>query len=226
VSFAPLTAWLLERLANPTRAWMAGAFEAAAAAGVSERFLVAWSGCGRRLGRAPLTVTDGEVSALAAAEAPFTPRGWGTDELGRGLLLLTAAPSTRDLPSALDGLFRTGEIREQQALLKTLFYLPDAERFVALAAEAVRTNVVSVLEAITCGNPYPAAHLPELAFNQLIMKAMFNQLPLGRVMGLAARLGPELRRMVQAYASERRAAGRSVPPDVDLILGGGQHASI
>ena len=59
-----------------------------------------------------------------------------------------------------------------------------------------------------------------------LMKAIFNGVPLGRVVGLSGRLGPELRRMAGAYASERRAAGRPVPADVDLVLGGTEHAPL
>jgi len=41
--------------------------------------------------------------------------------------------------------------------------------------------------------------------------------PLARMIGLAERTTHELVRMVEAYASERRAAGRPVPGDVALI---------
>jgi hypothetical protein len=144
------------------------------------------------------------------------------------LLLLAGAGATpaAALPGAVDELFRTGELREQQALLRALAYLPEPGRFVEIAAEAVRLNVLTVLEALACDNPFPAAHMPELAFNQMIMKAIFNDLPLRRVVGLSGRLGPELRRMVSAYADERRAAGRPVPADVDLVLGGSQHVPL
>ena len=68
--------------------------------------------------------------------------------------------------------------------------------------------------------------MPDLAFNQMIMKAIFNGLPLRRVLALPGRNQAELRRMVGAYASERRAAGRSIPADVDFILGGTPDASV
>jgi hypothetical protein len=221
-----LNVWLLERLAEPTRSWFARALATAAASGISEDFLLPWSGSGRRLGRGSLPLSDAERATLEAAGVPFVPRGWGADELGRGLLLLAGSSATKDLCGAVEGLFRTGDFREQQAILKTLPYLAQPEQFVALASEAVRTNVVSVLEAIACDNPFPATYMPEPGLNQLVMKALFNQLPLGRVLGLPGRIGPELQRMVRAYASERRAAGRPVPSDIDLILGGGQHASV
>jgi len=43
--------------------------------------------------------------------------------------------------------------------------------------------------------------------------------PLARVADLARRVTPELRRMVSAYATERRAAGRAVTADVALVIG-------
>ena len=88
--------------------------------------------------------------------------------------------------------------------------------------------MLSVLEALACDNPFPAAHMPEPAFNQLVMKALFNELAAGaRVVGLAGRLKPELRRMVAAYASERTGGGASGPRQTSaLILGGVQHATV
>jgi hypothetical protein len=84
--------------------------------------------------------------------------------------------------------------------------------------EAVRANVVPELEAIACENPFPARHFTELAFNQLVMKSLFNGISLRRIEGLAGRRSAELRRMVANYASERRAAGRAVPDDVSFVL--------
>jgi hypothetical protein len=142
------------------------------------------------------------------------------------LLLLAAAEGTVDaavangFAAAVDELFRMGEMREQQAILRVLAHLPGPGRFTAVAADAVRINVLTVIEAIACDNPFPAAHLNELQFNQMIMKAIFNELPLSRVVELARRNNAELRRMVTAYASERRAAGRPVPADTQLVLQG------
>jgi hypothetical protein len=141
---------------------------------------------------------------------------------GRGQLLLAAieaSPAERHVPVVAE-LYRTGELREQEAVLRALPRLPAPERFVAVGIEAVRQNAVSVIEAIACDNPYPARHFPEEAFNQMVLKCLFNGLALGRIVDLGKRRTPELQRMVAGYASERRAAGRTVPDDVDLILGG------
>jgi hypothetical protein len=227
VSLLPLQDWVVARVPEDCRAWYQNALAVARQSGpASDGFAVAWSGCGRRLGRGSQTVPAEEAARLTEAGAPFVPQAWGLDEAGRALLLLSALESAPASADVVLELFAHGEMREQQAVLRVLAYLPDPTQYVALAADAVRTNVLSVLEALACDNPFPARHMPDLAFNQLIMKAIFNGLPLRRVVALAERNTAELRRMVGAYASERRAAGRPVPADVDFILGGTPHAPV
>lgn len=119
--------------------------------------------------------------------------------------------------AAIVELFRRAELGEQQSILASLPYLPDPERFVELAAEASRTNAVSVFSALACNNPFPARYMPELNFNQLVLKALFLEVPLEAIENLAERVTGELLRMVRDYGSERRAAGRSVPVDIDRI---------
>jgi hypothetical protein len=219
-----LETWFVARVRPEVRAWFGEALAEARRAGIGgDKFPALWSGAGRRLGREVVTVTADEAEQLRAAGAGFVPAGWGADELGRGLLLLAAAEATTDPQVffiSVDDLFRMGEMREQQAILRVLAHLPGPERYAALAADAVRINVLTVIEALACDNPFPAAHMGELAFNQMVMKAIFNELSLARVVGLGQRNNPELRRMVAAYASERRAAGRPVPADTDLVSRG------
>jgi hypothetical protein len=64
----------------------------------------------------------------------------------------------------------------------------------------------------------PARFFDERAFGQMILKALFVGAPLARVVELDRRITPELVRMVEAFASERRAAGRDVPADAALVL--------
>jgi hypothetical protein len=85
--------------------------------------------------------------------------------------------------------------------------------------------VQSVFEAIACENPYPMQHFPEHNYNQMVLKAFFTGVAVQRIDGLAARRSPELVRMAEAYASERRAAGRSVPSDIGLVTGAAASAS-
>jgi hypothetical protein len=225
VNVRALEEWFALRLAPETRTWYVEAIARVRKEGTTGAgFEAAWSGAGRRLGRGSAVASEAEETALRASGAPFTPTAiWAHDELGRALLLLAVAELEGRAPAfvaAVGELFRKGEMREQHAVLRVLPYLPNPDQYADIAADAVRSNVVSVIEAIACENSYPAEHMSELAFNQLVMKALFNQISLARVMGLGRRNNDELRRMVAAYASERRAAGRPVPADVDLITGG------
>lgn len=212
-----LERWLLDRVRDDVRAWLSKSLNDARREGpAGAGFLSAWSRAGRQLGRDALVLGDDERRALAEEGVAFVPSGWGADELGRALLLLAATEGQRPelLPPLVEELFRKGELREQQALLRVLSHLPQPGAYAALAAEAVRGNVVSVLEALACDNPFPAAHMDELAFNQMVMKSFFNGVPLARIVGLPARRNAELGRMARALASERRAAGRPVPQDL------------
>lgn len=163
--------------------------------------LAAYSGAARKVGKTPVSVGE---------------RGsWGMDEVARAALLVNAYP--RIVP---DELWARGDNRERQAVLKALPLLPEPERFAAIAIEACRSNVLTIFEAIACENPYPARYFPELHFNQMALKAAFNGVALARIVGLRERLNPELARMASDFAAERRAAGRSVPADLGLIIEG------
>jgi hypothetical protein len=141
------------------------------------------------------------------------------DEYGRAALVLAAIGSLEpgEHVGFIRDLLRRGEVRERQAVLRVLAGLPEPARFVDLAIDACRTNVQSVFEAIACDNAYPARHFGDRAFAQLVIKALFVGAPLARIVELPARVTDELVRMTEAYASERRAAGRPIPSDVQLV---------
>lgn len=174
---------------------------------VSAPFAPAFSAAGRRLGHAPIAVEDARAISIPW---PVT----GVDECGRAALILAADRSV----TFVHDLLRRGEVRERHAVLRVLAGLPAPERFVDLAIDAFRTNVQSVFEALACDNAFPARHFSSAQFAQLVLKALFTGAPVSRIHGLEERIDDELVRMVEAYASERRAAGRPVPEDAKLVL--------
>jgi hypothetical protein len=211
---------LTSRLPEEAASWFQQALRKVSSQGeATDAFLIMWSGAGRRLGNIYIgTPTPDEA---ADQSLPFFPAGWGADELGRTLLLLAAldARPPEAHTALVNELYETGDLRERQAVLRALPHLPGPERFVAIGVEAVRNHAIPVVEAIACENHFPERYFSEDEFNQMILKCLFVEVSLARVEGLAARVTPELRRMVEGYASERRAAGRAVPADTALVLG-------
>jgi hypothetical protein len=165
----------------------------------------------RKLGGA---IDPGSLSSGVPQAANWTGVDWAR------LWLLRRALDATDPAKhvqATERLFEGGELGEQVSLLRTLPLLPDPARFCEIAISACRTNAVQVFEAIACENPFPAAHFPQLNFNQLVMKAVFMEVALPRIVGLATRIDDELVRMARDFTAERKAAGRVVPADLDLI---------
>jgi len=207
---------LTSRLPEEGASWFRQALHKVRANGeATDAFLIMWSGAGRRLGQARLGSPTEEERRL-----PFFPEGWGADEFGRTLLLQGALAAR--LPEAhaalINELYSTGDLRERQAVMRALSPRPAPERFVSVAVEAVRSNAVSVVEAIACENQFPALQFSVEAFNLMVLKCLFCEVSLRRIQDLPRRVTPELRRMVESYASERRAAARPVPADAALIL--------
>lgn len=210
---------IVERRADPRAvAWLKEPLEAIAQRFDAEALAALYARAGRRFGHDAIALDAAEKAACAGAGAP-APEGWPLDQATRAALLLALdgwAPRNRYV-AVVESLFYRGDNAERQALLKTLTMLPEPGRFVDVAIEACRTNVVSVFEAIACENAYPRTHFPELHFNQMVMKALFLGVAVARIEGLDARMNPELVRMAGDYAAERRAAGRAVPEDIARI---------
>jgi len=200
--------------------WLDQALAKQASSATLEDLLAVYAAVRRKLGQALVEPGVEQVRALDAVGLD-APQGWSCDEVGRAALLcaaLAARPGDGH-PALVHTLYTKGDTHERRALLRALPLLPDPQRFASTAIEACRTNVVPVFEAIACENTYPERHFPDTAFEQLVLKALFLEVSLARVRGLAARARPELARMASDYAAERRAAGRSVPADLARIPG-------
>lgn len=168
----------------------------------------------------PLGASD-ECCALVAQAVPgLCIERWSQLESMR-VLLLCAPPdqaSQRYLDFYKDAHHYADE-GEMRALFRALPLLEDAGRFLWLATEGCRTNIVPVFEAVGMDSPYAAEYFDELAWNQLCLKAIFIGAPLHRTVGLDQRSNPDLARMALDLVEERRAAGRAIQPELWLCLG-------
>jgi hypothetical protein len=201
---ATAATWLTDRLA---------ALDAASLVAVH-------AGAGRRLGAEAVQLSESERESVLTAGL-LDPSGWPLSRVARVLIVreLCRRTPAESHVGLVERLFKRGDNAERAALLQGLCLLPAAERFAPVAIDACRSHVADVFEAIACENPYPARYFPDESFNQMVLKAFFTGVAVKRVHGLADRRGPDLKRMAEAYASERRAAGRSVPADLHLATG-------
>jgi hypothetical protein len=174
-----------------------------------------------RVGRGPLNLSTEQQRELEAAFPGVGFDRWTREDAARALLLIAhrnkGETGQAFVTTALE-CFEQGDAREQQSWLRALPLWPEAPAFLPYAIDACRTNIVPVFEALACENPYPAAHFPDRNFNQVVLKAMFNNIALSRIVSLGSRRNAELTRMARDYAAERTAAGRSVPTDIHLAI--------
>lgn len=191
------------------------------APGASEKaFYLAFSAAPRFVGKQPLNLTAEQRTEADHLRAGFNPTSWTADQAARTLLLLQVPhQSPADYVARLDRLFSTADLGELGALYAALPLLPYPELHVKRAAEGVRTTMTSVFDAIALRNPYPPDYLPEEAWNQLVLKAVFNARPLHQIQGLDKRRNAPLARMLVDYAHERWAAGRTLTPEVWRLVG-------
>ena len=174
----------------------------------------------RRLGRARLSLSATEKGEVERVQPDARLDHWTLEDAGRVAFLLGSAVANPDgFIHAATECYGHGDSDEQQSWLKSTAVLPEPEQLLPIVIDACRTNILPLFEAVACENPFPARYFPERNFNQMVLKALFNKVALARIAGLAGRRNADLTRMAADYASERRAAGRTVPADIDLALG-------
>lgn len=132
----------------------------------------------------------------------------------RTLLLRRAAADV----DTLTRLYQRGTAAERRAVLLALPHLVPGPEAVPLVEDALRTNDTTLVEAAV--GPYTADHLDAHAWRHAVLKCLFTGVPVAAVAGAAHRADgdTELARMLTDFASERTAAGRSVPADLHRVL--------
>jgi hypothetical protein len=144
----------------------------------------------------------------------WNPERWTKLEAARALLVLARSDlATAAGATAVEEAFRYADMGELCALYKTLALLPEPRRFVWRAGEGCRSSMKAVFESVACDSALPARHFDDVAWRQMLIKALFVEAPLARVYGLETRLDAEVARMALDLADERRSAGRPVNPD-------------
>ncbi len=133
-------------------------------------------------------------------------------------LMSENAGNSEDYQKWMNDLFETAEMNEGVALYRFLLVSSNPEILLQRAKEAVRSNVGNIFDAIAFHNPFPFRFFEEAAWNQLILKCIFNDKPIHLIIGLDERRNPALAETLSDFAHERWAAGRRVPSQVWRLI--------
>ncbi|SDE24647.1 hypothetical protein SAMN04487996_104153 [Dyadobacter soli] len=196
--------------------------KSASAPGVTTPFelMTAFVAAPRFLAKKIIHTTDTEKAALNLEIPGLSVEGWSLVRLSRVWLLTQLDPSDKDeYVKNIETLFDTAEMNELVALYSALPLLSYPDQWLFRATDAVRSNMGFVFDAIALHNPYPEKHFSELAWNQLVLKTIFNDKPIHFIEGLENRTNEKLAVTLSDFAHERWAAGRSVPAQVWRLAG-------
>ncbi len=227
---ALLYRWLKQHIALEQLTWLDNRLEQIANGSLSadanalktlERSLfTTFSAMPRYTTKADLELTETDLQAAASARSGWLPNSWSLDQVGRTLLLLSLpAEDGKRYHALIEKLFGAADVSEQIALYQSLPLFPHPHLFVARAAEGLRTSMDAVFNAIALNNPFPGDYFETLAWNQMVLKAVFVDSPLYLIQQLDQRANPELARMLSDYAHERWAAKRQVTPELWRLIG-------
>jgi hypothetical protein len=167
----------------------------------------------RKTGKDPIIIRATDSETITQMKTGYSLLGWTADRITRVCFLMHLDPSDKDdYFRTIESLFLAAEMSELVALYSSLPLLAYPDDWKMRCAEGIRSNIAVVLEAIMYHNPYPAEHLDDKAWNQLVMKAFFTDKDVNQIYGLDDRANAELTLILSDYAHERWAAGRSVNP--------------
>ena len=215
-----LRTWLSRCVAKKGLIWLDEQKKQIAERVTTQLFFTAFNIVPRHVGKKELELTLTDLKAASRLRTNWIPTCWSVEQAARTLLVLALPQNNvKTHLRTLEQAFTTADLGELVALYQALPLLPYPDQLCTRAAEGVRSNMTVVFNAIALRNPYPAEYFEDLAWNQMILKALFVGSPLHLIQGLDRRANPELARMLLDYARERWAAKRSVSPEVWRSVG-------
>ena len=216
-----LRRWLAMALPQEAQAWIDLEIERQLAGPDENRLVTALGLAGRKLRRAELQLPAEELAAAQDLCPDWRPQYWGADEVARAALLLaTHRGDDGAFVNRYEKLCVTAETTEHVSYMKGLAIFPAGEQLVRSARQGLRSSISPIFRAVACHNPYPRNQFDIDVWNQMVVKCVFEGVPIDDVTGLHARRNPELLVMLRDLVSERHAAGRPLPQAVHRFIEG------
>lgn len=216
---AMLQEWLFQRLDENARDWMTGQLSRLETERGDASLGIAFGLAPRKLGKGMLDLSPAEAAAADGCIAGWKPGNWSLAEAGRILLLASLPGRDPDFAPRFRALCQTADVAESIALYRGLPLYPEPESLEPQVGEGLRSNMLTVFEAIAHHNPYPASYFDTHRWNHMVLKALFVGSRLALIHGLDARANAELARIMGDFAHERWAAGRQVPFEIWRCVG-------
>ncbi|MBE9006105.1 EboA family metabolite traffic protein [Fortiea sp. LEGE XX443] len=207
--------WVARQVTQDAVIWLNETREQINSGANARVFFSTFSRVPRHTGKNQLELTTQDLKAASEMRLGWCFKHWSVDQAARTLLVLTLAQANSEkYLSALEKVFTAADVGELVALYQALPLLPYPKKFLKLATQGVRSNMTAVFNAVALLNPYPAEYFDTLAWNQMVLKALFVGSPLHLIQGLDLRANPELARMLIDYAHERRSANRVISAEI------------
>lgn len=200
--------------------WLCDKANQSVAASNNYQLNLSFTAIPRKTGKSEIVLEESDTHKINKLVSGFSIEHWPIDKLSRVWLLLQLEGGAKEkYINRIEKLFLQAEMNEQVALYASLPLLAYPEAWKLRCAEGIRSNIDTVLEAIMYHNPYPALHLNELSWNQLVMKAFFTGKKVHKITGLEERANQNLANMLFDYVEERWAAHRTVNPQLWRLAG-------
>jgi hypothetical protein len=200
--------------------WLEGEIDRQRSAVDERRLGISLGLVGRKIGRRDLTLGGDDMATAERLRPRWRPDTWGADEAARiAILLATYRDDDAAFAARIDRLCTMADVTEHVACLKGFAIFPAARELHDRAREGVRSSTRLIFEAIATSNPYPFDYFDTAAWNQMVVKCVFVECPIERIVGLDERRNPELVQMLRDFIAERRAAGRPLPDAVHRYAG-------
>ena len=212
---AEILGWLEKKLNKEACQWLHSTAKKLAESPEDWELFTSFSAVPRHTGKQVLNFSEAELSSAESLRSHWKPTNWTAGDLGRAYLILSFADQGEEaFLDKIEKIFLTSDMSEAVALYKGLPLYPYPEQFKDRAAEGVRSNMTNIFNAVAHHNPYPAEYLDEGAWNQIVLKALFVESSLYKIVGLDERANETLAKMLVEYAHERWSAGREVSPEL------------
>ncbi|NET23809.1 MAG: hypothetical protein F6K07_32985 [Okeania sp. SIO1H5] len=198
--------------------WLQKAKDSIESDPISFSFFTTFSTAIRYFPHQPLMLRTGRDAEARSLVPGWNLKRWTYDQAARAVLILSLPLRGERLAELLRQAFGSAEANEAVALGKALPLLPDGRYHTALARLGCRSNAQPIFESIAHWNAFPSRHFEEESWNQMILKALFIQVPLRHIVGLDARANAKLVPMLLDFATERKKAKRTFSPELFRLV--------